>query len=48
MQTHWSAHLTLSMVHFMIYPETMGGEGPIVETIRSIAEDEFFSGIEIG
>jgi sugar phosphate isomerase/epimerase len=47
METHWSAHLTLSIVHFMIYPETMKGEGPILETVRKIAEDEFFSGIEI-
>ena len=47
METHWSAHLTLSIVHFMIYPETMKGEGPILETVRKIAEDEFFSGIEL-
>ncbi len=47
METHWSAHLTLSIVHFMIYPETMKGEGPVLETVRKIAEDEFFSGIEI-
>jgi sugar phosphate isomerase/epimerase len=48
MQTHWSAHLTLSIVHFMAYPETMKGEGPIVETIGRIAEDAFFGGIELG
>ncbi len=47
METHWSAHLTLSIVHFMIFPETMRGEGPILETVRRIAEDEFFTGIEI-
>lgn len=48
MQTHWSAHLTLSVVHFMLFPETMKGEGPLVETISKIAEDDFFGGIEIG
>lgn len=31
----------------MIYPETMGGSGPIVETISRILEDDFFSMIEV-
>lgn len=47
MQTHWSAHLTLSIVHFMAFPETSTGDGPIVETVREIADDEFFGGIEL-
>ena len=47
MKTHWSAYLTLSIVHFMAYPETMKGDGPVLETIRKIAEDSFFTGIEI-
>jgi sugar phosphate isomerase/epimerase len=44
---HWSNYLTLSVVHFMAYPETMKGEGPVVETISKIAEDPFYTGIEI-
>jgi sugar phosphate isomerase/epimerase len=32
----------------MIFPETMGGDGPIVETISKIASDDFFSMVEIG
>jgi hypothetical protein len=48
MDTHWSAYLTLSVVHFMAYPETMKGEGPIAETVEKVASDEFFTGIEIG
>jgi sugar phosphate isomerase/epimerase len=47
MDTHWSAYLTLSIVHFMIFPETMKGEGPILETVKAIADDPFFGGIEI-
>jgi len=47
MDTHWSAYLTLSIVHFMIFPETMRGEGPVLETVRRIADDPFFGGIEI-
>jgi sugar phosphate isomerase/epimerase len=48
MDTHWSAYLNLSIVHFMAYPETMKGDGPILETVEKIANDEFFTGIEIG
>lgn len=35
------------LIHFMAYPATMKGEGPIVETIRKIVTDEYFSAIEI-
>jgi len=38
----------LSIVHFMIYPETLTGSGPIVETVSRIANDDFFSMIEVG
>lgn len=48
MEKHWSHYCTVSIVHFMAFPNTIGGEGPIVETITKIAEDPFFNGIEIG
>jgi sugar phosphate isomerase/epimerase len=32
----------------MAFPNTITGEGPIVETVSKIAEDPFFDGIEIG
>ena len=35
------------IIHFMAYPETMKGEGPIAETVRRIAGDAYFSAIEI-
>jgi len=44
----WQPLVDLSIVHFMIFPETMGGDGPIVETISKIANDDFFSMVEIG
>jgi sugar phosphate isomerase/epimerase len=37
----------MSIVHFMIYPETMSGAGPVLETVSRIANDDFFSMIEI-
>jgi sugar phosphate isomerase/epimerase len=48
MEKHWSHYCTVSIVHFMAFPNTIGGEGPIVETVTKIAEDSFFTGIEIG
>jgi sugar phosphate isomerase/epimerase len=47
MKEHWDGYCALSLVHFLAYPETGGGEGPIVETITRVAEDDFFSAIEI-
>ena len=35
------------LIHFMAYPDTMRGEGPIEETVRRIAMDEYFSAIEL-
>ena len=48
MDKHWNHYCTMSIVHPMAYPNTIGGEGPIVETIAKIAEDPFFGGVEIG
>jgi sugar phosphate isomerase/epimerase len=48
MDKHWSSFCTMSIVHFMAYPQCLRGEGPIVETVAKIAEDPFFTGIEIG
>ncbi len=31
----------------MAYPETVKGEGPILETLQKIAEDDFFTAVEI-
>jgi len=39
--------MKLGLIHFMAYPATMKGEGPIVETIRKIAVDDYFNAIEI-
>jgi sugar phosphate isomerase/epimerase len=37
----------VGLVHFMAYPSTIRGEGPIEETIRKIALDDYFTAIEI-
>lgn len=47
MKEDWSNYFKLGIVHFMAYPDTIKGEGPILSTIREIAEDDFFDAIEI-
>lgn len=40
-------YMKVGIVHFMAYPECMGGDGPIIESISSILRDPFFEVIEI-
>ncbi|NOZ27257.1 MAG: sugar phosphate isomerase/epimerase [Chloroflexi bacterium] len=47
MDRPWESVLTLSVVHFMAFPECMGGTGPIAETLTKIALDDFFGAAEI-
>lgn len=37
----------IGIVHFMAYPNTIKGEGPILDTVRKIAVDDYFDAIEI-
>lgn len=41
------SYITPGIIHFMAFPETIRGEGPIVETVRTIAEDAYFGFIEL-
>jgi sugar phosphate isomerase/epimerase len=47
MDKSWEGILKLGIVHFMAFPETLKGEGPILETVTKIAEDAFFTAIEV-
>jgi sugar phosphate isomerase/epimerase len=47
MKESWEPLVDLSIVHFMIFPDTIGGSGPILETVSQIVHDDFFSMIEI-
>lgn len=40
-------YMKVGLIHFMAYPQTMKGEGPIAETVRKIALDDYFSVIEL-
>jgi sugar phosphate isomerase/epimerase len=39
--------MKVGLIHFMAFPACMKGEGPIEETVRRIACDDYFSAIEI-
>lgn len=43
----YSDSIDVGIVHFMAFPDCMKGEGPIVETIRQIAEDDFYRAVEV-
>ncbi len=40
-------HMKVGIIHFMAYPQVMKGEGPILETLSRIAEDEYFTAVEV-
>jgi sugar phosphate isomerase/epimerase len=40
-------YMKVGLIHFMAFPDTMKGEGPIVETVRKIALDDYFNVIEV-
>jgi sugar phosphate isomerase/epimerase len=41
-------HMRLGIVHFKAFPEIEFGQGSMLETLRKIAEDDFFTAVEIG
>jgi sugar phosphate isomerase/epimerase len=47
MKDSWEPLVDLSIVHFMIFPDTIGGSGPILETVSQTVNDDFFSMVEI-
>ena len=42
-----SEYMKVGLIHCMAYPACAGGEGPITETVASIAHDAFFDVIEV-
>ena len=40
-------YMKVGLIHFMAYPSTIKGEGPIVETVKKIAADDYFNAIEL-
>jgi sugar phosphate isomerase/epimerase len=47
MSTPLHDFMKVGIIHFMAYPKCGGGEGPILETLKSLATDPFFDVIEV-
>jgi len=47
MREFYHDRMLIGLVHFMAFPETGQGEGPLLETLEEIAADEFFTAVEI-
>ncbi len=47
MNTPLHHHIRPGIVHFMAFPATIKGEGPILETIRQILADDYFGVLEL-
>lgn len=40
-------YMKVGLIHFMAFPEVIKGEGPVAETFRKIAQDDYFDVAEI-
>jgi sugar phosphate isomerase/epimerase len=40
-------YMDVGLIHFMAYPQTIKGEGPILETLAEIANDDYFTLVEM-
>ena len=47
MQESMYKFMKVGLIHFMAYPQVMRGEGPVLETLQKIAEDDFFTAVEV-
>lgn len=47
MNESMSRYMKVGLIHFMAYPAVIKGEGPIEETFRKIAVDDFFEAVEV-
>jgi len=47
MQESMYKFMKVGLLHFMAYPEVSKGKGPILETLQKIAEDDFFTAVEV-
>lgn len=47
MQESMYKFMKVGLIHFMAYPQVIRGDGPILETLQKIAEDDFFTAVEV-
>ncbi|MGI6296077.1 MAG: sugar phosphate isomerase/epimerase family protein [Armatimonadota bacterium] len=47
MQESIYKYADVGLIHFMAYPEVTKGEGPVLETLQKICEDDYFTLVEV-
>ncbi len=47
MQESIYKYADVGLIHFMAYPEVIRGEGPVLETLQKICEDDYFTLVEV-
>lgn len=47
MKEPWQDYMKVGIIHFMASPQTIKGDGPILETLEKIAVDDFFDCVEV-
>ena len=47
MQESMYKFMKVGLIHFMAYPQVIRGDGPILEALQKIAEDDFFTAVEV-
>jgi sugar phosphate isomerase/epimerase len=47
MNVSWKKYMKVGLVQFMAFPQTLKGEGPILETLETVLTDDFFDVVEI-
>lgn len=47
MQGYLQDHMKVGLIHFMAYPACMGGDGPVIDSVRAVVNDPFFDVIEV-
>jgi sugar phosphate isomerase/epimerase len=40
-------YMRVGLIHFMAYPQVAQGEGPVLDTLRRIAADDYFEAVEV-
>ncbi len=48
MKDPWQVYLQIGIVHPMLFPECLGGHGPVAETLKEICHDPFFEAVDVG
>ena len=43
----WYKYMNTATLHFMSFPDVGKGEGPVLETLEKILQDDFFTAVEI-